>query len=93
MRQRAKRCFRVFKIRYNSNMKKDNKSAKETIEQIIEGIQDKKGREIVIVDMLELGNSICDYFVICEGNSPAQVNAITGRRQGKNRVRQKALRR
>lgn len=27
--------------------------------------------------MLELGNSICDYFVICQGNSPAQVGAIT----------------
>lgn len=86
MRQRAKRCFRVFKTRYNSNMKKDNKSAKETIEQIIEGIQDKKGREIVIVDMLELGNSICDYFVICEGNSPAQVNAITGSVEDKVRI-------
>ena len=27
--------------------------------------------------MLELGNSVCDYFVICQGNSPAQVCAIT----------------
>ncbi len=27
--------------------------------------------------MLELGNSICDYFVICQGNSPNQVSAIT----------------
>ena len=48
------------------------------IEQIIEGIQDKKGKGIVVVDMLNLGNSVCDYFVICEGNSPNQVNAITG---------------
>ena len=39
-------------------------TAKEVIEQIIEGIQDKKGKGIVIVDMLELCNSICDYFVI-----------------------------
>ena len=52
-------------------------TAKEVIEQIIEGIQDKKGKEIVIVDMLNLGNSICDYFVICQGNSPTQVSAIT----------------
>ena len=27
--------------------------------------------------MLNLGNSVCDYFVICQGNSPNQVSAIT----------------
>ena len=33
---------------------------------------------VVVVDMLGLGNSICDYFVICQGNSPTQVNALAG---------------
>jgi ribosome-associated protein len=51
-------------------------NAQEIIEQIVEGIQDKKGKEIVVVDMLNLGNSVCDYFVICQGNSPTQVSAI-----------------
>lgn len=60
-----------------TNMQKKQVTAKEVIEQIIEGVQEKKGKEIVVVDMLELGNSICDYFVICQGNSPAQVSAIT----------------
>ena len=58
-------------------MQKNTATAKEIIEQIIEGVQEKKGKEIVVVDMLELGNSICDYFVICQGNSPTQVSAIT----------------
>lgn len=58
-------------------MQNKNNNAQEVINQIIEGIQDKKGKEIVVVDMLELGNSICDYFVICQGGSPAQVSAIT----------------
>ena len=58
-------------------MHQNNIDAKEVIQQIVEGIQDKKGKEIVIVDMLKLGNSICDYFVICQGNSPTQVSAIT----------------
>lgn len=61
-------------IRY---MQEKKANAQEVIDQIIEGIQDKKGKEIVIVDMLKLGNSICDYFVICQGNSPTQVSAIT----------------
>ena len=60
-----------------TNMQKKQVTAKEVIEQIIEGVQEKKGKEIVVVDMLELGNSICDYFVICQGGSPAQVSAIT----------------
>jgi ribosome-associated protein len=59
------------------DMQNKNINAKEVIDQIVEGIQDKKGKEIVIVDMLKLGNSICDYFVICQGGSPAQVSAIT----------------
>ena len=58
-------------------MQEKNINAQEVINQIVEGIQDKKGKEIVIVDMQELGNSICDYFVICQGNSPTQVSAIT----------------
>ena len=58
-------------------MHQNNIDAKEVIQQIVEGIQDKKGKGIVIVDMLKLGNSICDYFVICQGNSPTQVSAIT----------------
>ncbi len=52
-------------------------TSKEIIEQITEAIQEKKGKGITIVDMEKLGNSICDYFVICQGNSPAQVSAIT----------------
>ncbi len=59
-------------------MQENNMTAQEVIKQVIEGIQDKKGKGIVVVDMLGLGNSICDYFVICQGNSPTQVNAIAG---------------
>ena len=58
-------------------MQKRTITADEVIKQVIEGIQDKKGKGIVVVDMVKLGNSICDYFVICQGNSPAQVSAIT----------------
>ena len=46
------------------------------IEQIIEGIQDKKGKRIVIADLTEIDDTICNYFIICQGNSPSQVTAI-----------------
>lgn len=44
---------------------------------IKEGIQDKKGKNIVIADFTEIDDTICNYFVICTGNSPSQVMAIT----------------
>lgn len=43
---------------------------------IIEGIQDKKGMDIVKVDLRGIQNAISDYFVICHGSSDRQVDAI-----------------
>ena len=52
-----------------------NESAK-LIQQITEGIQDKKGKNIVIADLTQIEDTICNYFIICQGNSPSQVTAI-----------------
>lgn len=46
------------------------------IEQIIEGIKDNKGEEITLMDLTDLENSVCDYFVIASGNSNTQVKSI-----------------
>ena len=43
---------------------------------ITEGIQEKKGSGIVIADLTQIDGTICQYFVICQGNSPSQVEAI-----------------
>ena len=43
---------------------------------IIKGIEDVKGNDIDILDLRALENTVCDYFVICNGNSNTQVNAI-----------------
>ena len=50
---------------------------KQLVEIITKGIQEKKGSRIVIADLSAMGSSICRYFVICQGNSPSQVEAIT----------------
>ena len=42
---------------------------KKLIQQITEGIQDKKGKKIVIADLTKIDDTICNYFVICQGNS------------------------
>ena len=44
---------------------------------IIKGIQEKKGSNIVVADLSGIDGTICHYFIICQGNSPAQVEGIT----------------
>ena len=46
-------------------------------QKIVDAIQDKKGHNIVIVDLSDIPGAICSCFVICQGNSPTQVDAIT----------------
>ena len=46
------------------------------INSIIKGILEKKGDEVVCIDLSQVENAICDCFVICHGNSNTQVNAI-----------------
>ena len=47
------------------------------VEAIVKGIQEKKGSNIVVADLRGIAGTICDYFVICQGNSPTQIDAIT----------------
>jgi len=51
-------------------------SAKLLLDTIIQGIFEKKGKEIINIDLTRLNYSICDNFVICHGDSRTQVNAI-----------------
>ncbi len=46
------------------------------VDKIVEGIQEKKGKRIVKVDMRKLNEAPCNYFIICEGDSNIHVNAI-----------------
>jgi ribosome-associated protein len=45
-------------------------------ERIILSIREKKGRNIIKIDLTELNNSICEYFIISHGESNTQVRAI-----------------
>jgi len=56
--------------------KKKEITENKLLESIIESIKEKKGKEIVQIDLTKLQNPITNYFVICHGNSPTQVEAI-----------------
>lgn len=47
------------------------------IKKVTEGIQEKKGRDIVIADLTGIEDTICNYFIICQGNSPSHIQALT----------------
>ena len=57
-------------------MAKKEKNNDILIAQIIKGIEEVKGNDIDILDLREIENTVCDYFIICNGTSNTQVNAI-----------------
>ncbi|MDB2495350.1 MAG: ribosome silencing factor [Flavobacteriales bacterium] len=57
-------------------MLKKHKGTDQLITEIVRGIEEIKGQDIEILDLREIENTVCDYFVICNGTSNTQVNAI-----------------
>ena len=57
-------------------MAKKKVSNDDLLANIIKGIEEVKGNDIDILDLREIDNTVCDYFIICNGNSNTQVNAI-----------------
>lgn len=49
---------------------------KDLLQTIVESIHEKKGHKVVIADLSEIETASAQYFVICQGNSPTQVEAI-----------------
>ena len=59
-------------------MIKSNASADKLITSILKAIDEIKAEDIQILDLREIENTVCDYFVICTGTSNTHVNAIAG---------------
>ncbi|WP_394751180.1 ribosome silencing factor [Spongiimicrobium salis] len=57
-------------------MQKKKASADELITLILHGIEEVKGNDINLLDLREIENTVCDYFIICNGTSNTHVNAI-----------------
>lgn len=53
------------------------KPTNQLVETITKGIQEKKGQNITIADLRNIDGAIANYFIICQGNSPTQVEAIS----------------
>lgn len=44
---------------------------------IIRAIQDKKGENIVSLDLRKIPEAVADFFIICEANNQPQIRAIS----------------
>ncbi len=58
---------------------KEKYSSKGLITNIIKSIEEVKGEEVILIDMKKIDNSPCDYFIVCDGSSNTQVNAIVSK--------------
>lgn len=43
---------------------------------IVEGMQEKKGKDIVCLDLRTIKNAVADFFVICHADSSTHIEAI-----------------
>lgn len=46
------------------------------VDAVVEGLQDKKGHRITTVNLTQIEDTICQYFVICTAGSPSQAQAL-----------------
>lgn len=59
-------------------MTKTTGNADSLIAVILKGIDDVKGEDVQLLDLRDIENTVCSYFVVCSGTSNTHVNAISG---------------
>jgi len=57
-------------------MKKKQDGTELLLGSIVEGIFEKKGQDVLKIDLRKLESRIADFFVICHGSSVNQVDSI-----------------
>ena len=57
-------------------MLKATKGINKLIEKIVIGISEVKGQDIEMIDLRKIENRICDFYIVCSGNSNTHVSAI-----------------
>ena len=51
-------------------------NTKGLLDSIVEGIQDVKGKDIAVLNISKIDNAVCEYFIVCTGDSSTQVSSI-----------------
>lgn len=61
--------------RKRSSVTRLNKNAK-ILKTLIHAIQERKGENLVLLDLRRIPEAVADFFIICEATSTTQVKAI-----------------
>ena len=61
--------------RKNQTVKRISRNSK-LFKTIIHAIQEKKGENIVSLDLKKIPEAVTDFFIICEASNPIQLKAI-----------------
>ncbi|MBM3453385.1 MAG: ribosome silencing factor [Bacteroidetes bacterium] len=56
--------------------RKKQSDSEKLCDAIIAGMQDNKAKDIVLLDLRLIESAVCDFFVICSGESSTQVDGI-----------------
>ena len=51
-------------------------SSRELTKYIEQAILEKKGLNVIKLDLTKIQNAVCDYFIICHGNSNVHIETI-----------------
>ena len=72
----TKFCNFTSNLSYFMKEKNQLVNSKKLSNIIAKSMKDKKAKEVSIINLEKIKNSICDYFVICSGNSDIQLDSI-----------------
>ena len=50
--------------------------AEALMKSVVKGMQEKKAKDIVCIDLREIKNSIADFFIVCHADSRTHIDAI-----------------
>ncbi len=65
----------VLKSRKKSSLTRLSRSSK-IFKAIIHAIHEKKGQNVVSLDLRKIHEAVSDFFIICEATNPTQLKAI-----------------
>jgi len=68
--------LKVYFCRKSKLMAKDTIIADALAEAVVKGMQDKKAKNIIKIDLTHINEAAADYFIVCHGDSDRQVKAI-----------------
>src|SRR5260370_28517058 len=78
---RRRKCYRFAEHEFTSGEVQERQKRmipiRRQVAQAVRAIESKKGEDIVILEMDMASGAFTDYFVLCTGTNPRQVQAIS----------------